>query len=159
MEIITLPEWKAACRRWEGGYTELSDLKGLIEGVMEEMIGRADLEHVSEQWGFSYHTRDDGLVHYSGFQVDESVEIPSTMNIQTIPEQTYLHVQYLKEKNVADTYTAVYQWFKNTGRQPHREPGVEYYDDLPIKFEKYPVPRKMDHHDFDIYIPLLQRDY
>lgn len=94
----------------------------------------------------------------STIQVDESVEIPSTMNLQTIPEQTYLHVQHLKGKSVADTYTAVYQWFKNMGRQPHREPGVEY-DDLPIKFEKYPVPREMDHHDFDIYIPLLQRDY
>lgn len=66
MEIITLPEWKTACRRWEGSYTELSDLKGFIEGVMAEMIARADLEHLSEQWGFSYHTRDDGFVHYSG---------------------------------------------------------------------------------------------
>lgn len=153
-EIVTIPSYRAMGLKWEGAYAEVPKLKEVIL----QMSKRADeLSYVKDsktQLGLSYHLRSDGFVHYSVFEVDEQQELLPGMIEINVPEMTYLIVKHPKGKDFGVTYTEIYQWFKECEYQPFKEKGIEYFDDLPIKHERYPVDRDLKDPHFDILIPI-----
>ncbi|WP_240795583.1 hypothetical protein [Aquibacillus halophilus] len=63
-----------------------------------------------------------------------------------------------KGVNVEQTYTNVSNWFiENDDFKPYLEPGVKYYDKLPIKHERYPVNQDPTDPHFDILIPIERK--
>jgi predicted transcriptional regulator YdeE len=153
-ELVKLPAYKAIGLKWEGPYTEVSSLKEVI-AEMSNRVG--ELAYVVEsevQLGLSYHLRPDGFVHYSVFRVQEQQEVPDGMVDIRVAEMTYLKVSHEKGQDIGHTYTKIYQWFKQNDYIPFMESGVDYYDDLPIKHERYPVNRDLNDPHFEILIPV-----
>ncbi|WP_223701788.1 GyrI-like domain-containing protein [Sutcliffiella deserti] len=155
-EIITKPAYRAIGMKWEGPYSEIKELKEVIN-TMSTRAG--ELEHAVEpevQLGMSYHLRPDGFIHYSVFEVELKQEIPDEMEEIIVPEMQYLKVQHEKGKDFGHTYSKIYQWFKESDYIPYTEQNVEYYDDLPIKHERYPIDRDLNDPHFEILIPVIK---
>ncbi|MBM7553553.1 putative transcriptional regulator YdeE [Thalassobacillus pellis] len=157
-EIVKLPAYRAVGLKWEGPYSEVSNLKKTIH-EMSQRVG--ELEHAVEpdvQLGLSYHLIPDGFVHYSTFEVNEDQDVPQTMAEIKVPEMTYLKVKHEKGQDIGLTYTEIHRWFKEENEYtPLEEEGTTYYDDLPIKHERYPVDRDLTDPHFEILIPLQKR--
>lgn len=153
-EIVTLPAYKAIGVKWEGPYTEVSSLKNVILQMSEQVGELPSAAEPEVQLGLSYHLRPDGFVHYSVFRVQEEQEVPVGMVVIRVPEMTYLKVTHDKGQDIGHTYSKIYQWFKQNDYIPFREAGVDYFDDLPIKHERYPVNRDLDDPHFEILIPV-----
>jgi predicted transcriptional regulator YdeE len=154
-EIIIIPAYRAIGLKWEGPYNEVVNLKKVID----EMSGRVkELEYAVQpeiQLGLSYHLRPDGFVHYSVYEVDGEQQIPVGMVDIHVPEMTCLKVHHNKGQNIGQTYSNIHQWVKENDYVPYVELGVEYYDDLPIKYERYPSERDLQDPHFDILIPIV----
>lgn len=110
------------------------------------------------QLGLSYHVIDGGFAHYAVFEVSEEQEIPGGMLEIRVPEWTYVKTTHNKGEGIDKTYSDLHQWFFDNKITPLREAGVEYYDDMPIKHEHYPVDRDRNDEHYEIYIP-IQTDY
>jgi predicted transcriptional regulator YdeE len=156
-EIVTIPSYRAMGLKWEGSYAEVPKLKEVILQMSNRVNELRFVKNPETQLGLSYHLRSDGFVHYSVFEVDNQQELPSGMVQITVPEMTYLKVTHPKGRDIGATYTEIYQWFKECDYRPLKEKGIEYYDDLPIKHERYPVDRDLEDPHFDILIPVLQK--
>ncbi|MGD6779315.1 GyrI-like domain-containing protein [Sutcliffiella horikoshii] len=153
-EIVTIPAYRAMGLKWEGAYAEVPQLKELIIQMSKRVGEFAFAKEPETQLGLSYHLRSDGFVHYSVFEVDEQQEILPGMIEIIVPEMTYLLVKHPKGKDIGVTYTGIYQWFKECDYQPWKKKGKEYFDDLPIKHERYPVDRDLEDPHFEILIPI-----
>lgn len=62
---------------------------------------------------------------------------------------TYLVAKYNGE-SIEGTYENIMKWIKESDYTPFKEEGVDYYDELPIKHEKYLNGES----DFEILIPI-----
>lgn len=155
-ELVTLPAYKAIGVKWEGPYTKVSSLKNVILQMSDRVDELPTAVEPEVQLGLSYHLRPDGFVHYSVFRVQEQQEVPEGMIDIYVKEMTYLKVLHERGQDIGHTYTKIYQWFKQNDYIPFREPGVDYFDDLPIKHERYPVNRDLDDPHFEILIPVLK---
>lgn len=153
-ELVTLPAYKAIGLRWEGPYSEVSNLKEVIAEMSERVGELAYAVDPAVQLGLSYHLRPDGFVHYSVFRVREQQQVPVGMVDIHVPELTYLKVLHEKGQDIGQTYTKIKEWFKKNQLFPFKESHVEYYDDLPIKHEWYPVDRDLNDPHFEILIPV-----
>lgn len=156
-EIVEIPAYRGIGLKWDGAYTEISSLKELIN-QMSSRVG--ELEHAVDpklQLGLSYHVRSDGFVHYSVYEVSEEQQIPNEMVEINIPKMTYLMIKHNKGQDIGETYGKIYQWFKENDYLPYKETNVEYYDDLPIKHERYPNDRDLNDPHFDIFIPITKK--
>jgi predicted transcriptional regulator YdeE len=157
IKIVELPAYKGIGLKWEGSYIEVGDLKSVIN-TMSSRVG--ELEHAVNpdlQLGLSYHLRPDGFVHYSVYEVGEEQQLPEGMIEIQIPKMTYLKVYHQKGQNIGQTYGEIFRWMKHSDYDTYREPGVEYYDVLPIKHERYPKDRDIKDPHFEIYIPVILR--
>ncbi len=154
-EIVTIPSYRAMGLKWEGPYGDVPKLKEVILRMGKRVNELRFVKNPETQLGLSYHLRPDGFVHYSVFEVDDQQEIPPGMIEVNVPEMTYLIVKHPKGKDIGVTYTEIYQWFKGCDYQPLKENGVEYFDDLPIKHERYPVDRDLEDPHFEILIPIV----
>lgn len=156
-QIVTLPAYRAVGMKWEGTYAEFSQLKQIIE----KMAQRVDeLEYAVQpdiQLGLSYHLRPDGFVHYSVYEVTDDQPLPAGMCEIHIPQMTYLLAHHQRGDNVVDTYLQIDKWLSQSEYKPYTEPGVQYYDSLPIKHERYPFDLQPDDPHFDILIPIELR--
>lgn len=153
-ELVTLPAYKAIGVKWDGPYTQVSNLKEVIVQMSNRVGELAYAVEPEVQFGLSYHLRPDGFVHYSVFRVKEQQEVPEGMVDIRVPEMTYLKVSHKKGQDIGHTYTKIYQWFKQNDYIPFKESDVDYYDDLPIKHEWYPVNRDLNDPHFEILIPV-----
>ncbi|WP_205825396.1 GyrI-like domain-containing protein [Bacillus sp. RO1] len=153
-ELITIPSYRAMGLKWEGSYAEVPKLRELIIQMSNRVNELSYVKNPGTQLGLSYHLRSDGFIHYSGFEVDEKQELLPRMVEITVPEMSYLKVAHPKGKDLGVTYTEIYQWFKECDYKPLKEKGIEYYDDLPIKHERYPVDRNLEDPHFEILIPI-----
>ncbi|MGR3764304.1 GyrI-like domain-containing protein [Rossellomorea sp. NS-SX7] len=157
-EIVELPAYRAIGLKWEGAYTEIPALRELIQ----EMNARAgELEHAVNtdiQLGLSYHLRPDGFVHYSVYEVGAKQQIPDGMREIVVKPMTYFRIHHHKGGDIGHTYAKIYQWMKENGEYtPLFESEAVYYDDLPIKHERYPDDRDLNDPHFDIYIPIKKK--
>ncbi|MCA1320629.1 GyrI-like domain-containing protein [Bacillus tianshenii] len=155
-ELITLPSYKAMGVKWEGPYTEVGSLKNVILQMSERVGELPSAVEPEVQLGLSYHLRPDGFVHYSVFRVEEEQGVPEGMVDIRVPEMTYLKVLHEKGQDFGHTYTKIYQWFKQNDYILFKESGVDYFDDLPIKHERYPVNRDLNDPHFEILIPIAK---
>lgn len=156
-EIVEVPLYRGIGLKWEGAYTEVSTLKKVIDN-MNSRAG--ELEHAVNpevQLGLSYHLRPDGFVHYSVYEVDEKQQLPNGMIEINVPQMTYLMTHHQKGQDIGETYEKIAHWFKESEYAPYVEEGVEYYDDLPIKHERYPKDRDLNDPNFDILIPIIKK--
>ncbi|TYS70448.1 transcriptional regulator [Sutcliffiella horikoshii] len=153
-EIVTIASYRAMGLKWEGSYAEVPKLKELIIKMSNRVSELSYVKNPETQLGLSYHLRSDGFIHYSVFEVDKKQELLLGMVEIIVPEMTYLKVEHPKGKDIGVTYTEIYQWFKECDYQPFKEKGIDYYDDLPIKHEKYPVDRDLEDPHFEILIPI-----
>lgn len=154
-EIVTIPSYRAMGLKWEGAYAEVPQLKDVIVQMGNRANELRYVKNPKTQLGLSYHLRSDGFVHYSVFEVDEQQELLPGMIEIIVPAMTYLLVKHPKGKDIGATYTQIYQWFKERDYQPFKEESIEYFDDLPIKHERYPVDRDLENPHFDILIPIV----
>ncbi|OAT82615.1 transcriptional regulator [Bacillus sp. MKU004] len=157
-KVTDLPGYRAIGLKWEGAYSEVAGLKEMIQKMSNRV---SELEHAvnpQEQLGLSYHLRPDGFVHYSVYEVSPEQEIPAGMEEINVSPMTYFCVHHPKGKDIGHTYTAIYHWMKENGEYtPFTEAGTKYYDDLPIKHERYPYKRDLKDPHFDILIPLTKK--
>ncbi|MDN4607832.1 GyrI-like domain-containing protein [Sporosarcina highlanderae] len=156
-KIVNIPAYRAIGLKWDGPYTEVSTLKEIIFSMSSRVN---ELEHAVNpkvQQGLSYHLRPDGFVHYSVYEVSEEQQIPEGMREIHVPEMTYLMIHHQKEQNIGQTYDNIFYWLKESDYEPLREPDVEYFDRLPIKHERYPHDRDVNHPHFDILIPISKK--
>ncbi|KPB06334.1 GyrI-like domain-containing protein [Bacillus sp. CHD6a] len=153
-EIVTIPSYRAMGLKWEGSYAEVPTLKELIIQMSNRVNELSYIKNPETQLGLSYHLRPDGFIHYSGFEVGEKQELLPGMVEVTVPEMSYFKVAHPKGKDIGATYTKIYQWFKECDYQPLKEKGINYFDDLPIKHERYPVDRDLEDPHFEILIPI-----
>lgn len=156
-EIVKIPAYRGIGLKWEGSFKEISNLKKIIH-IMSDRLG--ELEQVVNpdlQLGLSYHLRPDGFVHYSVYEVSVQQQIPEGMVEINVPEMTYLMTHHRKGESIDRTYMDISQWIKESDYEPYAEPGIEYYDNLPIKHERYPDNRDLQDPHFDILIPVVKR--
>lgn len=157
LELVDLPAYRAIGLTWEGPYTEVPELKRLIE-KMSQRIGELKGALKPElQLGLSYHVRPDGFLHYSVYEVKSDQIVPKDMIEINIPAMTYFKTHHRKGENIGHTYHHIYQWFKDSDYKPYRDPDVKYFDDLPIKHERYPFDRDLEDPHFDILIPVVKK--
>ncbi|MBD1383110.1 GyrI-like domain-containing protein [Metabacillus arenae] len=156
-EIVKIPAYRGIGLKWDGPYTEISTLKKLINS-MSSRVGELDYAINSEvQLGLSYHLRPDGFVLYSVYEVGEEQQVPDGMVEINVPEMSYLITHHKKGQDIGQTYKNIFQWLKESEYAPCLEPDVEYYDDLPIKHERYPNDRDLNDPHFDILIPIFKK--
>ncbi|MEJ9316815.1 GyrI-like domain-containing protein, partial [Halalkalibacterium halodurans] len=90
-DILTLAAYRAIGLKWEGTFSEIVPN---LKNVIQQMEDRADeLEHKINsniQLGLSYHTIENGFVHYAVYEVSEEQEIPDGMMEIKVPERTYV---------------------------------------------------------------------
>ncbi|MCA1053759.1 GyrI-like domain-containing protein [Rossellomorea aquimaris] len=154
-EIVTLPSYRAIGMKWEGSYSEVSVLKEMIQCMCERSRGLEYKLQPQTQLGLSYHLRQDGFVHYSVFEVSGEEIVPEDMVEINIPSMSYLKVHHPKGEDIGATYSKIYQWMKeNEMYTTDVEEGITYFDDLPIKHERYPLDRDLKAPHFDILIPI-----
>jgi predicted transcriptional regulator YdeE len=156
-QIITLPEYRAIGMKWDGNWQEIDQLKAIIQTMSERVVELEGARHPEEQLGLSYHTRPDGFIHYSCYEVTNSQIIPSGMVEIVIPELTYLVTKHQKGEDIGQTYHHILNWFENSQYKPYKAANKTYYDSLPIKHEKYPVDRDLTDPHFDILIPIIKK--
>ncbi|WP_173917189.1 GyrI-like domain-containing protein [Halobacillus sp. Marseille-Q1614] len=155
-KIANLPGYRGIGLRWEGPYTEIHSLKKVISS-MNKRVNELPLSVDPEvQLGLSYHIRPDGFVHYSVFEVEGKQQIPEDMVEIVVPALTYLLTSHKKGQNIGSTYERIYEWLQKSDYVPYAEPEVEYYDKLPIKYERYPANRDLEDPHFDILIPIMK---
>ncbi|KGX90182.1 GyrI-like domain-containing protein [Pontibacillus marinus] len=158
INIVTIPAYRVIGQKWEGPYSEVPKLKNVIASVSERV---GELEYAVNpklQLGLSYNLRQDGFVHYSGYEVTDDQPIPEGMLEFQVPEMTYLITEHEKGQNIGQSYEEIYQWIKENGYVPFQEKDEEYYDKLPIKHERYPADRDLDDPHFDILIPISKQN-
>lgn len=156
-EIVEIPAYRGIGLKWDGPYSEVSSLKHLIN-KMSSRVG--ELDHAVNpkvQLGLSYHLRPDGFVHYSVYEVTEEQQLPDDMIEITVPKMTYFMTHHEKGQEIGQTYYQISQWLKSNDYEPYVEQNVEYYDNLPIKHERYPNDRDVNDPHFDILIPIIKR--
>ncbi|MCD8511713.1 MAG: GyrI-like domain-containing protein [Bacillus sp. (in: Bacteria)] len=152
--IIRKPAYRAIGLKWDGPWSEINKLKETIQ-TLEDRV--KELPHAVQpdmQLGLSYHTRPDGFCHYSVYEVTETQQIPDGMLEINIPELTYVVTKHQKGDNIGDTYGQLAFYLNKEGYTPYKEPGVTYFDSLPIKHERYPLDRDKDDPHFEILIPI-----
>jgi len=148
-EVKTLPAYRAMGLKCDVSFTEIETIKEVIESSInraEEFEYPVNLE---ERLALSYHLRPDGFTYYSVYEVYDQQELPDNMVEIHIPEMTYLVVKH-KGDTIEETYEEIMKWLSKSDYEPFREKNVEYYDELPIKHERY-VSGKTD---FEILIPI-----
>lgn len=148
-EIKILPAYRAMGLKCDVSFTEIET----IEGVIENSISRAkEFEYPVDsevRLGLSYHLRPDGFTYYSVYEVQDEQQLLDNMVEINIPEMAYLVVKH-KGESIEDTYEKIMKWIKESDYMPFREKGVVYYDELPIKHERYSSGES----DFEILIPI-----
>jgi predicted transcriptional regulator YdeE len=156
-EIAIIPAYRGIGLKWEGSYKEISNLKKVIHR-MNERLGELDqVINPDLQLGLSYHLRPDGFVHYSVYEVSKHQQIPDDMIEINVPELTCLVTHHKKGEEIDRTYMDIAQWIMDSEYEPYLEPGIEYYDKLPIKHERYPDNRDFADPHFSILIPVIKR--
>ncbi|MGM7723307.1 GyrI-like domain-containing protein [Metabacillus sp. Hm71] len=156
-DIVELPAYRGVGLKWSGSYTEIGSLKNLITS-MSTRVGELDYAiNPDVQLGLSYHLRPDGFVHYSAYEVSEDQQLPDGMTEIYIPKMTYFLTHHKKDQDIGQTYQSISQWFKESNYEPFVEPGITYYDPLPIKHERYPKDHDSKQPHLDIFIPIITR--
>lgn len=155
-EIVRLPAYRAIGLKWNGSYSEVGQLKEVIKEMAVRVQELEDVISPEIQLGLSYHLRPDGFTHYSVFKAGNNQFVPNGMVEIIVPELTYLMTQHVKGQNIGQTYMNIQQWLKESGYSIYKEDGIDYYDDLPIKHEKYPVNRDLTDPHFEILIPIVK---
>lgn len=156
-EIVKLPAYRAAGFKWEGSYTEVNTLKEVIKSARNRVNELDGAVNPNIQLGLSYHLRPDGFVHYSVFEITEEQQIPDGMIEIYVPEMTYVKAHHKKGEDVGRTYANILHWLKESAYVPYVETNVKYYDELPIKHERYPSDQDMNDPHFDIFIPVVSK--
>lgn len=157
-EIVKIPEYRGIGLKWDGPYTEISTLKKMIN-TMSSRVGEFDhAVNPKVQLGLSYHLRPDGFTHYSVYEVSEEQQLPDGMIEINVPGMTYFMTHHKKGQEIGQTYERILHWLKKSDYEPYIEQGLEYYDDLPIKHERYPIDRDFMNPHFDILIPIFKRN-
>ncbi|SDJ78414.1 GyrI-like domain-containing protein [Sediminibacillus albus] len=152
-QIVQAPAYRAIGLKWEGPYTEITELKQMINRMSLRV---SELRYAVEpdiQLGLSYHTRLDGFVHFSLYQVSEEQKLPDGMIEVYVPSMTYLKTQHRKGQDISRTY----QELEASEYQTYTEDGGEYFDNLPIKHERYPAERDAQDPHFEILIPVIKK--
>lgn len=152
-EIKTLPAYRVMGLKCDVSFTEIETIKNVIE----DSISRVDeFEHPVNsnlRWGLSYHFRPDGFTYYSVYEVEDKQPLLDGMVEISVPKMTYLVIKH-REGSIAETYEKIIEWIKESEYVPLKENGVEYYDELPIKHEKY----LKDESYFEILIPIKKHN-
>lgn len=156
-ELVDIAAYKAIGMKWEGAYSEVPDLKNVIHSMSRRVKELEGITQPVVQLGLSYHVRPDGFLHYSVYEVDSEQEVPEEMVEINIPAMTYFKTHHKKGEEIGRTYHRIYQWLKESQYKPYRDPNVAYFDDLPIKHERYPHDRDLKDPHFDILIPIERK--
>ncbi|GIN61904.1 hypothetical protein J27TS8_18970 [Robertmurraya siralis] len=152
--VKKLPAYRAIGLKWEGAYSEVAQLKEVINEMslrIDELKNPLDR---NTQLGLSYHLRPDGFVHYSLFEVNEFEEIPPGMVEFYVPELTYVIAHHDKGENIGQSYSDIGIWISKMNYIPYVDASKTYYDPLPIKHERYPRDRDLSYPHFEILIPI-----
>lgn len=155
-KIVTLPAYRGIGLKWDGAYAEVSSLKELITEMKERVVELEGVVNTDLQLGLSYHLRPDGFIHYSVYEVKGPQQVPEGMVEINIPELTYLMTHHEQGRDIGETYTNIYHWFKENDYKPYIDER-KYFDDLPIKHERYPADRNLKNPHFDILIPIEKK--
>ncbi|MFS0865044.1 GyrI-like domain-containing protein [Fredinandcohnia sp. 179-A 10B2 NHS] len=156
-KIIKLPAYRGVGLKWDGAYSEVSNLKQVITTMSNRV---EELDHVlnpDQQLGLSYHLRPDGFIHYSVYEVTEEQQVPEGMVEIYVPEMTYLVTTHPKGESIGETYAKISSWMEEGEYEPFVESDKTYFDSLPIKHERYPANRDLENPHFDILIPITKK--
>ncbi|MDL4842978.1 GyrI-like domain-containing protein [Aquibacillus rhizosphaerae] len=155
-DIVTIPAYRGVGLKWNGTYDEISDLKRIISDMKTRVNELTYAINPDVQLGLSYHLIPNGFVHYSVYEVSEQQTIPVGMIEINVPTMTYLLTKHEKGQNVGQTYKYIFQWLQENDVRPYHDNGEEYFDDLPIKHERYPIDLTTNDPHFDILIPIIK---
>lgn len=153
MKIVKKKAYRAVGLKWSGSWSEITELQDVIKRVRERS---REIIHVAEQGvqlALSYHTRPDGFILFSGYEVSAEQEIPAGMTEFFVPELTYVVTTHIGG-NITETYKTIARWIKDNGFTPYKEPNITYFDLLPIKHEKYLFEGGKQHPHYEIWIPI-----
>lgn len=154
-EIKKLPAYRAMGLKCDVSFTEME----MIKDVIQHSISRAnELKHavnLDVRLGLSYHVRLDGFVYYSVYEVTEEQPLLDGLVEMKIPEMTYLITKH-KGGSIEETYGKIMDWIKKSEYTPFKEKAIEYYDELPIKHERYPSHADPNDPHFEILIPVIR---
>ncbi|GAA0323106.1 GyrI-like domain-containing protein [Oceanobacillus sp. FSL W7-1293] len=148
-EIKTLPAYRAMGLKCDVSFTDFETIKTVIENSMSRVKEFDYPVNPGIRLGLSYHLRPDGFTYYSVYEVQDKQPLLDNMVEINIPEMTYLVAKYNGE-SIEGTYENIMKWIKESDYTPFKEEGVDYYDELPIKHEKYLNGES----DFEILIPI-----
>ncbi|QQK76182.1 GyrI-like domain-containing protein [Salicibibacter cibarius] len=154
-DIKTLPAYRAMGIKCDVAFTEIEAIK---EGIQHSIKRAKELEYAINtdmRLGLSYHLRPDGFVYYSAYEVQKEQPLLEGMAEVNVPEMTYLVTKH-KGGSIEDTYGKIMEWLEGSEYVPFTEQDVQYYDELPIKHEKYPSDSSASDPHFEIFIPIVR---
>lgn len=149
-QIKKLPAYRAMGLKCDVSFTEMEVIKDTVQSSMSRV---GELEYAINKdirLGLSYHLRPDGFVYYSVYEVQEQQQLPEDMVEINIPEMTYLVTKH-KDGSIEETYLKIMEWIRDNEYKVFKESGVDYYDELPIKYEKH-----INESPFEILIPIVK---
>ncbi|WP_440895634.1 GyrI-like domain-containing protein [Amphibacillus sp. Q70] len=149
-QIKKLPAYRAMGLKCDVPFTEIETIKDTIQSSMSRVNELEYAVNKNMRLGLSYHLRPDGFVYYSVYEVQEQQQLPEDMVEIKIPEMTYLVTKH-KVGSIEETYMKIMEWINKNTYEVFKEPGVEYYDELPIKHEKH-----TNESQFEILIPIVK---
>lgn len=152
-EIKKLPAYRAMGIKCDVAFTEMKKIKDVIQSGINRVDELEYAVNKDTRLGFSYHIRSDGFVYYSAYEVREEQQLPEDMVEIHVPEMTYLATKH-DGGSIEETYGKIMEWLNENEYIVFKEQGVDYYDDLPIKHEKYPIDVDTRDAHFEILIPI-----
>ncbi|SET36067.1 Predicted transcriptional regulator YdeE, contains AraC-type DNA-binding domain [Oceanobacillus limi] len=156
-QVVELPGYRAIGLKWEGPYKEVGELKKVIQEMKSRVGELEEAVNSSIQLGLSYHIRSDGFRHYSVYEVTNDQTVPPGMVEVYIPKLSYVTTHHQKEEDVGQTYHDILRFIEENHYIPYREEGIEYFDELPIKHEKYPKNQDPINPEFEILVPVMKK--
>ncbi|MGV6936674.1 GyrI-like domain-containing protein [Paenibacillus sp. CMM36] len=154
-EIKNLPAYRVVGLKCDVAFTEIETIKDVIQNSIRRVDEFEYAVNTDVRLGLSYHLRPDGFVYYSAYEVQGEQPLIEGMVEVNVPEMTYLVTKH-KGGSIEETYEKILEWLNGSEYVPFKEQDVEYYDELPIKHEKYANNSDSSDPHFEILIPIAK---
>ena len=142
---------------YEVKWNELETLKDKIKATMRKIDAYGDMLSIIDrhkQIGVSQHLMADGFIYFIGVEVARDSFIPEDLEVFMLPGGLVLRSRHITLEAISETYESLRDWIEESEYEPFKEPGIPYYDPLPIKYEIY--DKKSG--NMEIRIPVVRKE-
>jgi predicted transcriptional regulator YdeE len=128
--------FKAVGVRWQGTFQqaqagEIKDIMQQFRTRLPELPNTINKESIL---GVSYDIDDKGFTYYLCCEVIGENTLLEDMVEVNVPALTYASYQHKPEENVSESYTAVYNWIKESGYQLDDQVNLEHLEIYPSDY-------------------------